>query len=323
MEIRSVCLIGGSGFVGSHIARRLTALNYRVIVPTRNRDRAKHLILLPTVDVIEANVHDEAELARLVRGTEAVINLVGVLHDGRGAGGFKEAHVELTRKVIAACSRQKIDRLLHMSALGADPDGPSKYQRTKGEGEALVRASGLDWTIFRPSVMFGREDRFLNMFATLLKLFPVIFIGSPKARFQPAHVDDVARAFVQSLGDRETLGHAYDLCGPKVYTLRELMETAAAITGIKRPIFGLGRSASYLQALMLEWLPGAPLTRDNYHSMKVDNVCSTPFPFGIQPAALEGVVATYLGNNFPRARYRVYRDTAGRAPSTLVEAKKD
>jgi uncharacterized protein YbjT (DUF2867 family) len=312
MEIRGICVIGGSGFVGSHIVRRLSANKYRVVVPTRQRERTKHLILLPTVDVVEADVHDESQLERCIRGCDVVINLVGVLKDTGGNRGFEQAHVELPRKIIAACKKNGITRLLHMSALGADANGPSKYQRTKAQGEALVRASALEWTIFRPSVVFGREDRFLNLFASLLDALPVIFLGSPNARFQPVYVDDVARAYYESLDDHASCGQTYELCGPHVYKLRELIELVAKITGHRRRIIGLGDALSHLQAFVLEWVPGAPLTRDNYRSMKVDNVCNAPFPFGIQPAAIEAIVPEYLGNENPRARYRVYRDTAGR-----------
>ena len=313
MEINRVCVLGGSGFIGSHIVQCLSAQRYIVRVPTRQRERAKQLILLPTVDVVGADVHDETQLSKLVHGMDAVINLVGVLHDARGERGFQQSHVELTRKVITACQTKGVRRLLHMSALGADSNGPSKYQRTKGEAEALVRASDLDWTIFRPSVVFGRGDRFLNMFATLLRLLPVVLLGSASARFQPVFVEDVAAAFVRSLSDRGTFGRSYDLCGPKVYTLRELVRLVGTIAGHRRPIISLNDALSYLQAFAMELLPVKLLTRDNYYSMKVDNVCDQPFPFGIQPTAIEAVVPAYLGNESPRARYRSYRDHAGRA----------
>jgi uncharacterized protein YbjT (DUF2867 family) len=313
MELSNVCVIGGSGFVGRHIVHRLAAQGCGVRVPTRQRERAKQLILLPTVDVVEANVHDAAELAQLTRGVDAVINLVGVLHDARGERGFGPAHVELTRKVVAACQANNVSRYVHMSALGADVNGPSKYQRTKGQAELLVRASSLDWTIFRPSVIFGRDDRFLNLFALLLKLAPVMFLASPHARFQPVFVEDVAAALVHSLTDLSTYGKTYDLCGPRVYTLRELVELVGNVTGHRRPIVGLNDALSYLQAFVLELAPVKLMTRDNYYSMKVDNVSSRPFPFGFQPAAIEAVVPGYLGNDSPRARYRAYRDHAGRA----------
>jgi NADH dehydrogenase len=245
---------------------------------------------------------------------DAVINLAGVLHDAGGTRGFEAAHVELTRKMIAACEAGGVRRYVHMSALGADVNGPSKYQRTKGAGEALVRASGLDWTIFRPSVIFGSDDKFLNMFASLLAVMPAIFLACPDARFQPVFVEDVAAAFVRSLTDDATFGKAYDLCGPKVYSLRELVTLVGEVTGRHRPIVGLNDTLSCLQAFSLELLPVKLMTRDNYYSMKVDNVSNQAFPFGIQPAALEAVIPTYLGHEFPRARYGAYRGHAGRAP---------
>src|SRR5471032_2363751 len=313
MELTRVCVIGGSGFVGGHIVQLLSAQRYHVCVPTRDRERAKSLILLPTVDVVDANVHDAASLAGLTRGMDAVINLVGVLHDGRSERGFEQAHVELTRKIIAACAATGVRRYVHMSALGAAVNGPSRYQRTKGAAEALVRASNLDSTIFRPSVLFGRNDRFLNMFAQLLKLLPVMFLARPRARFQPVYVEDVAAALVTSLDDLATYGKTYDLCGPTVYTLRELVALVGNLTGQRRPIVGLSDALSYLQAFALELLPGKLMTRDNYYSMQVDNVSSQPFPFGIEPAAIEAAAPAWLGAASPRARYRGYRDHAGRA----------
>ena len=303
-----ICILGGSGFVGRHLCNQLVARGYRLTAPTRDRERAKGLITLPTADVLTADVYDPATLARLVRGCDAVINLVGVLHDGRGRGSFQEAHVGLAQKVVEACRHAGVRRLLHMSALGADPKGPSAYLRSKGEAERVVRESGLDFTIFRPSVIFGREDRFLNLFAKLEGVLPVILLGSPNARFQPVYVNDVARAFAESLSDLGSVGASYDLVGPKVYTLRELVQYVGRVTGHRRPVIGLNDALSYLQAMTLELLPGKLMTRDNYQSMKVDNVSDQPFPFGIQPTAIEAVAPAYLGDDFPRARYRGYRD---------------
>jgi NADH dehydrogenase len=199
-----------------------------------------------------------------------------------------------------------------MSALGADVNGPSRYQRTKGAAETLVRASNLDWTIFRPSVVFGRNDRFLNRFAQILKVLPVMFLARPAARFQPVYAEDVALALVASLDDLATYGKSYDLCGPSIYTLRELVALVGTVTGHRRPVIGLGSGLSYLQALALELLPGKLMTRDNYYSMSVDNVSGQSFPFGIQPAALEAVAPIWLAAASPRARYRAYRDHARR-----------
>jgi NADH dehydrogenase len=316
MEITTVAILGGSGFVGRHLCHALAAAGYRARVATRNRERAKEdLILLPTVDVVEADVHDPVRLLSFVRGADAVVNLVGVLHDARGRRGFREAHVELARKVVAACREAGVRRLLHMSALAADRAGPSAYLRSKGEAEAIVRESGLAWTLFRPSVIFGPGDSFLNMFAQALRLAPVMVLACPGARFQPVYVEDVAAAFVKSLADPQSVGASYDLCGPRVYTLRELVEYTGAVTGRRRPVIGLNDTLSYWQAFAMELLPVKIMTRDNYYSMKVDNVCRCAFPFGIAPTPLEAVAPSYLQGRTSRARYAAFRERARRDDS--------
>lgn len=312
MQITNICVIGGAGFVGRHLCQQLAARGYRVRVPTRDRERAKALILLPTVDVVVADVQDAVALAALVRGCDAVINLVGVLHDARGKRGFAAAHVELARKVVAACRANNVRRLLHMSALAAASDAPSAYLRSKGEAEMIVRESGLDFTIFRPSVIFGPDDSFLNLFACLARALPVIALASPGARFQPVYVNDVAAAFVRALADMKTFGQSYALCGPQRYTLRELVAYVGKVTGHRRPILGLNRALSYCQAYAMEWLPVKLMTRDNLRSMEVDSVCDCAFPFGIRPQALEAVAPMWLATRTPRARYQRFRNAAGR-----------
>jgi uncharacterized protein YbjT (DUF2867 family) len=312
MLIRNVLVIGGSGFLGRHVVRQLAAAGCQVRVPTRNRERAKDLILLPTVDVLKADVHDADALDRLVAGVDAVINLVGILH-----GNFEAAHVELPRRIVAACRKASVPRLVHVSALKAAPEAPSAYLRSKAQGEAQVRAGqceGLQTTILRPSVVFGREDRFLNLFAQLARNLPVLALASPKARFQPIHVLDVARAITAALTDARTFGQSYDLCGPRVYTLRELVEYVVHALGLRRPVLGLGASLSMLQAAFLEHLPGRLMTRDNVRSMRVDNVCDCPFPdvFGFAPTPMEAVVPLYIAGVSPRSRYRWFRFRARR-----------
>jgi uncharacterized protein YbjT (DUF2867 family) len=322
MIINDVCVIGGSGFVGRHVAHQLCARTYRVTLPTRDRERVKDdLIPLPTADVITADVHDEETLMRLMRGCGAVVNLVGVLHGGRGKASFEQAHVELARKVVDACHRSGIRRLVHMSALNADPAGPSAYLRTKGEAEKIVRDSGLDWTIFRPSVIFGREDRFLNLFAKLQSVLPVVALASPKAKFQPVYVEDVAAAIVESVQRLESFGQTYELVGPKVYTLRELVEYVGRVTGHRRPIIGLGPMLSHLQAFALELAPGKLMSRDNVKSMKVDSVSRDTLPFGVTPTVLEAVAPTWLAQATPRDSYNLYRDRAHRQ-SRAADAKR-
>jgi len=308
-----IVVLGGSGFVGRYVVARLAALGFNVVVPTRRREAAKHLILLPTVDVLERDIHDPAALDRLFDGAGGVVNLVGILNE-TGGNTFDRVHVELTRKVIAACTAKAVPRLLHMSALGAASDGPSKYLQTKAAAEAMVAASGLRWTMFRPSVIFGREDRFLNMFARLTRALPIVPLASAGARFQPVYVGDVAHCFVQSMTDDLTHLARYDLCGPKVYTLKELVAYVGEVTGAVRPILSLGPALSKLQATMLEHLPGTLMSRDNLLSMRKDNVCDCPFPavFGTSATALEAVAPSYLSPGAQRSPFDPFRATSGR-----------
>lgn len=298
MEIKKVCVLGGGGFVGRHVVSRLCEQGYEVYVPYRNINHAKHLSVLPTVTLVEADVHDPDVLKGLFQGVDAVINLVGILHEHKRVA-FQRAHVELPRKVVEACRATGVKRLLHMSALGGDPDGLSRYQRSKGEGEALVLAAHGEYlavTVFRPSVIFGPEDSFLNLFARLLYWAPIFPLGSPNAKFQPVYVGDVAHAYVASLNNPATFGQRYELCGPTVYTLQELVEFVARVKGLKRTVIPLSDEMSSLQAILLGLMPVKMLTHDNYLTLKTDAVCGCPFPevFGIQPAALEAVAPQYL-----------------------------
>jgi len=318
MTKRTIAIIGGTGFVGRHLAQELAQLrNTRVRVFTRNRERNKELIVIPGVSVEEVNVHDEFALAEALGGVDAVVNLVGILNErGHSGRGFRHAHVDLTRRLLTACRENGIRRLLHMSALGADAEnGRSHYQRTKGEAENLVmNADGMEVTAFRPSVIFGRGDSFLNRFAGLLRISPVLPLAGAWARFQPVYVNDVVAAFVHALDDRHTIGQRYDLCGPRTYTLQELVRYVGEQTGHERPIIPLGKGLSWLQAAVLEWVPGKPFSLDNYHSLLTDNVCEGEFPtvFGFQPTTLESVAPVYLAGRTARWRYPDYRSRAGR-----------
>ncbi len=315
MTIKRICLIGGTGFVGRHIVHQLVERGYDVRVLTRNRERAKHLLVLPTAEVIAANVHDPAELARQFSGMDAVINLVGILHESR-KNSFDNAHVQLTQKILDACRASDVKRVLQMSALAATADAPSAYLRSKAKAEkrvlAFQQADFGETTIFRPSVIFGQGDSFINLFAKLIKALPVVALACPTARFQPIYVEDVARAFVDSLDQSHTFGQAYNLCGPKIYTLREIIELIAALLGKRRPIIGLGNRLSYLQAWFMEWLPVKLMTRDNYYSMQVDSVCGCEFPFDFKPSSLESIVPDYLVGASPRGKYALFRNRAGR-----------
>ncbi|MEO8305262.1 MAG: complex I NDUFA9 subunit family protein [Betaproteobacteria bacterium] len=308
MASESILVVGGSGFVGRHVVSRLVADGRRVVVPTRRRDNARHLNVLPSVDVVEADVARRPELARLVARAGAVVNLVGILNES-GRQTFARAHVELVQNIVAECKASGVRRLVHMSALHADPGGPSAYLRSKGEGEAAVVASGLDWTLVQPSVIFGPEDRFLNLFATLLRFAPLFPLGRADAKFQPVYVGDVAECIVRALALDATVGHSYPLCGPKVYTLRELVRYVGETIGAPRPIVPLGRRLATLQARVLEHLPGALMSRDNLASMEKDSVCGCDFPpmFGFAPQPLESVVPTYLGAEAMKSHYDAFR----------------
>jgi len=319
MKSMNILLIGGSGFIGSHVARRFAAEGHRLTVPTRHRERARHLLVLPTVEVVETDVHDDARLAGLVAGQDAVINLVGILHSRYGlpyGPDFARAHVALPRRIAAACRAAGVRRLVHLSALNADPQGPSQYLRSKGEGEAALREAGaaLDLTIFRPSVVFGPDDAFLNLFARLQRLFPLMPLGSTQAKFQPVYVEDVAQAVVACLDRRDSFGQAYCCCGPRAYTLAELVRYAGEQIGHPRPIIALPEALARLQAGVLELLPNPPLSVDNLDSMDVDSVCpgGDPLPFGLAPTPLEAVAPEYLGASTPRYRFYGYRVKARR-----------
>jgi NADH dehydrogenase len=317
----NVLVIGGAGFIGRHIVSRLIDRGARVTVPTRRRARAGHLITLPTIDVVEANVNDDAALGRLTAGRDAVINLVGILQGSRASPygpEFARAHVELPRRIVRSCEAHAVRRYLHMSSLGADSNGPSMYQRSKGDGEAAVRASGLDWTIFQPSVVFGPEDRFLNTFATLASIAPALPIAKAQARFQPIYVGDLADAFVNALDNRATFRKAYELAGPRIYTLKELVQFAARASGHPRPVIGLPASLARAQAIMMELAPGEPLmSRDNLDSMQRDNVASTqpyvPAPeLGLELHPMESEAALYLAGQNSRSRLGTFRARARR-----------
>ncbi len=315
MKRHTICVLGGTGFVGRQLANQLAAAGHRVRVPTRHRERHRDLLVLPTVEVVEANVHEPAELAGALDGCDTAINLVAVLNEAR-RDQFRHVHVELPRKLGTAMQEKSVGRLLHMSALNADArQGASRYLRSKGEGEDLAHglaSTGIRVTSFRPSVIFGPDDHFFNKFAALLKLPGPLPLPCPDARFAPVFVGDVAGALVSALDNKATYDQRYDLCGPRAYTMRQLVQYAAEVLGVKKTLIGLPDAVSRLQAAVMGCLPGKPFTRDNYDSMQVAAVCNGPFPavFGYTPTALEAVVPYYLGRSNQQAIFDAVRQEA-------------
>ena len=301
--MKNLLIIGGTGFLGTaivgEVARRVASADFCLTLPTRRRERARHLLVLPTATVVEADVHDPATLARLMVGQDAVISLVGILKGGEGepyGQGFARAHVELPQKIAAAAKAAGVRRVLHVSALQAAADAPSGYLRSKAAGEAALREAGLDLTLFRPSVIFGPGDSFLTLFARLARIAPFFPLAGADARFQPVWVGDVAAAVADSLLRSESIGAAYDLCGPKQYSLRELVSYAAEVSGHPRAVVGLPEAIAWLQAWAMEFIPNGPMTRDNIRSMRVASVCDSgcALPFGRIATPLELIAPTYL-----------------------------
>ena len=321
MQIRTIGILGGTGFVGRTLANRLVRDGYRLRVLTRNREAHRaDLTLLPGLDLVEATIHNPELLAQHLSGCDAVINLVGILNErGRNGAGFRAAHVELAHNLLTACREKAIQRVLQMSALNADIAGPSHYLRTKGEAEDLLHGAGdLIVTSYRPSVIFGPGDSFFNRFASLLKFAPVFPLACANARFAPVFVEDVAEAMARTLRDPDWYGRRVQLCGPSVYTLEQLVRYTAECAGMRRAIVPLPDLLSRIQAALLDFLPfGAfmdkPFSTDNYLSAKADSVCtSNDFEaLGIHPTALEAVVPSYLSHTGTRARYYVYRSHTG------------
>ncbi len=296
----NLLILGGSGFVGTAICNKLAALNHNVTVITRKRDNARALFMLPTVTVVEGDAFDRATLVRYAKGKDALINLVGILNEKK-RGGFNRAHVELTELALGACKDAGVSRYLHMSALGASEKGPSEYLKSKAKAEAVVRASGLDVTIFAPSVVFGRGDSFLTRFANLVALTPPFApfaLPGSSAMFQPVWVEDVASAFVASLTLKSTIGQRYELVGPQRYSLGELVRYVMTLKNDRHIIIGLPGFVTSLLAGVMQFVPTQPLTPDNVKSMSVANVSDAPFPaFAGKATPLEQIAPSYIGTS--------------------------
>jgi NADH dehydrogenase len=318
-RLQSIVVLGGTGFLGTRLVARLIKDGHQVTVLSRDREQHKHLLVLPGLTLENCDVYAEAYLSERFRGKDVVINLVGILNErGFGGSGFRRAHTELTRGVLQAARSAGATRLLQVSALKAAPDAPSYYLRSKGEAEQLIRDSGaaLDWTIFQPSVMFGPGDSFLNRFARLLATVPwVLPLAKPNARFQPVFVDDVVEALRRCLHGGSCSRQTYELGGPHVYSLREIVNLVAKLTGRRRWIMGLPDPVAWLQALAMNFVPGRPFSSDNYRSLTVDSVCTQDSfaKLGIKPQSMVASANQYLGAFEDNARLSRNRASVGRA----------
>ena len=301
-QLDTICVLGGSGFVGTHLCAALARDGWRITVPTRDPVRAQHLAPIPSLKLVAADIHDPQTLAPLAAGQSAVVNLVGILNErGRGGGGFARVHVDLVRKLVEACRRARVERLVHVSALNADADnGPSHYLRSKGRGERIVRdecGDDLAWTILQPSVIFGPRDDFVNRFARLLRAIPLgLPLARPGARFAPVWVGDVVAAIQRALNDERVAHETYELCGPERLTLREIVCRVRDRLGLARAVIGIPDFAARLQAAVCDFVPGKPFSTDNYRSLLVDSVCKVNglARLGIRPQPLDAILPKYL-----------------------------
>jgi uncharacterized protein YbjT (DUF2867 family) len=318
---RRVAILGGTGFLGRSLCRRLVRAgdgggSLQLVVPTRRAMHANAVRLLPGVEVRVADVHDDTALVRTLAGCDAVVNLVAILHGNLAE--FDHVHVSLPQRLARTCRSVGVRRVVQVSALGVGGGNePSNYLRTKAAGETALKVASLDLTLLRPSVMFGAEDRFLNLFARLQAVFPVMPLAGADARFQPVWVEDVAEAIVRCLDDASTIGQTIECAGPEVFTLAELVRMAGRWSGHERPVLPLPMALARMQALMMEWLPGSPLmSRDNLDSMRLPNVASGKLPglasLGIAPSALAAVAPGYLGRRDGRTRLDALRAAARR-----------
>jgi uncharacterized protein YbjT (DUF2867 family) len=314
MRPATITVLGGTGFVGRRLLSRLVRDGHRVVALTRNRDRHKALLVLPGLELVDADVHDARVLGEAVRGSRAVINLIGVLNERRGAS-FARVHVELARKLALACRSAGVERLVQLSSLGASETAPSRYLRSKGIAERVLKedAGGVPCSILKPSLIIGADGGVVATFGALLAVLPLLPLARARARFAPLARGDVVEAIVRALDSTASGVASYELCGPEVWTLAELVRVIAAARGTPRPIVPLPDALGWLQAAVLGLLPGAPLTLDNFRSLSVDSLCSEAgcARLGIAPGSIRALLPAIGGTRPPNARFDEYRRAAG------------
>ena len=317
MKIERVCSLGGTGFVGRHLVTAMANSGRQVRVLTRRRERHRENLVHPTVEIVSARVRDIETLAERFQGVDCVVFLPGILNQSKQVT-FRDVHVNFARQVSEACIKAGVKRVLHMSALNADAaNGASEYLRTKGEGEDIMHlaaGAGIQVTSFRPSVIFGHDDSFFNRFADLLRISPVMPLACPDARFAPVYVGDVSGAFVNALENQSSFGKRLELCGPDIYTLKQLVEYTARMLGARRLVLPLSQGLSQAMAKVMQYAPGTPLTPDNVKSMQLDSVCrENGFAvLGMTPQSVQCIMPAALQNRTSRGQYGRYRKSANR-----------
>ena len=315
MLIKKIAILGGTGFVGQSLCNRLSKDGYKLKVPTRNREYNRdNLILLPNLELIETDIHNSDDLKELLIDCDAVINLVGILNEKRNNGKvFRKVHVELVKNLTSICKVHGIRRILQISALGADAkNGKSFYLKTKGEAEKLLRSNsvGIKTTILKPSVIFGKKDSFFNRFAKLLKICPFFFpLACYKTKFSPIYVLDVVEMIAKSINDPNSYNKSYQLCGPKTYSLKNLISFTSETLDLKCVIIPLNNTLSYFQARVFDFLPNKPFSTDNYLSAQTDSICECNdlFRYNIKPTAIEDIVPQYLAGYKYNSFYSMFR----------------
>ncbi|KAA2283999.1 complex I NDUFA9 subunit family protein [Arenimonas fontis] len=310
MTPQTLVILGGTGFVGRHLVSRLARDGHRIVLLSRNLATHSDRLLPPGVELRELDVYDPTALQQAFAGADAVINLVGILNErGDNGRGFRRVHVELTKLVIAAMKLAGVRRLLQMSSLNAGR-GHSHYLKSRGEAEAAVKASGLDWTIFEPSVIFGPGDGFFCRFAALLRLAPVLPLARARARFAPVYVGDVVEAFVRCLGNRASHGQVYELYGQETFTLAEIVRMTARQLGLRRWVLPLPDALGRLQGFVFDFVPGKPFSSDNFRSLLTDSVGGVDglHRLGIEPTRVGAMLPAILGHATDKqSRYARYR----------------
>ena len=311
---KRVLILGGTGFVGRHVCEKLTRMGCSMTVITRRASQAAAIQNLPRVRVLEGDVYNSAFLAQCMAHHDVVINLIAILHGSEAA--FDKAHVQLPQVIAQACHASGVKRLIHISALGASMDGPSTYQRSKAQGEAVLKQAGLDLTLLQPSVIFGADDKFLNLFAQLQQIAPVVPLAGASTRFQPVWVEDVAAAVAHCVMQASTAGQTYEVCGPDIMTLKDLVQKSGQWAGVRggkgRWVFGIPHALAWLQAFFMELAPGQPLmSRDNLRSMQVDNIASGKAlglkDLHIQASSVSSIAPGYLGYKGACTKLDVFR----------------